>query len=118
MNYLSVFDIYNLFQELCLGQRWCPSLLLNSFDKPKPAMEERVCLGYPSISQSTTEGSQARNLEAGTGAEATEDGCLLDCFPSLLSLLSYHPRATCPGMAAPTAVWDFSGQLLITQMPQ
>ena len=81
MNDLSVFDISNLFQEICLGQRWCPSLLLSSFDKPKPAMEERICLAYTSTSQSTVEESQARNLEAGIEAEAMEDGCLLALLP-------------------------------------
>lgn len=47
----------------------------------KQVAEERVCLAYASIPQSVIRGSLSRNSnrEAGAGAEATEECCLLAC---------------------------------------
>lgn len=47
-------------------------------------------------------GSQCRNLEAGTEAEAIEENCLVACSHGLLSLLFTQFRTTCIGAALPT----------------
>lgn len=50
-------------------------LLLWSRQWTKATWEERVCLAYTSFSLSVTEGSQGRNPEAGTEADAMEKRC-------------------------------------------
>jgi hypothetical protein len=61
--------------------------------------EERV---YFILSlQSTVEGSQGRNLEAGTEAEAMEECCFLACSSRLYYTTQDHP----PWMASLTMSW-------------
>lgn len=51
--------------------------MVKHYDQKQPG-EERIYLGYASISQVIAEGSQGRNRQAGTEAEAIED-YLLAC---------------------------------------
>lgn len=46
---------------------------------------------------SITEGSQGRNLDAGTEAETIEGHCLLTCSPWLLHCFLIQSRPTCLG---------------------
>lgn len=63
-----------------------------------------------SITQEVSAGTQGRNLEAGTKAEAMEGCCLLTHLHGSVSLLSYitqdHPSrvgTVCSGLSRPTA---------------
>lgn len=63
--------------------------------------DERVCLTYASISQLIikkigTELKHCRNLKTAADAGATEQYCLLDCFPGFPSLLSNRTQGHQP----------------------
>ena len=71
----------------------------------KHLREERVYLLHTPTLQSSEEvraGTQGRNLETGTEAEARRGAAYWLTPHSLLSLLSYTPRTTCPEVALPT----------------
>lgn len=59
----------------------------------------------PSRKESVQELKPERNLEAGTGAEAAEEHCLLACPPRLAQPVFLPPRLTFPRAAPPTVCW-------------
>ena len=68
------------------------ALMKHRGQKSKLGRKGFIWLILPHHCSSGQELIQGRNVEAGAGAEAMEECCLLACFPGLFSLLSYRPQ--------------------------